>query len=432
MKISVAIDDFTKLDSIVVLLEQMADVIQIKSLKRPEFLTDFKSWMAKRSFWIATLCLFLTLFGTNLPVPLYALYRTNWSLSPGKITLLYAVYAFAVIPTIVLSGQLARRWGLRNLFLTGACCSLLGSICFGLADGPDLIIVARLFQGLAVGLLNGVSVTFLTRLDYNHKKVGGAVAAAMAVTLGNALGPMFSGTLGMAFPADSLNAPFAIHAVLTLFCMLGLLYIHEERGDLNTNFRLLRPRIPVQVRKPFRLSAASSFVAWTIMSLYMSIIPAFMDRFIGTSSLLASGCILAFVLLLSSATQWFMRRQSPAVMSIVGIGLLMVGFAGLGWMLVFPSAALFIVATMFIGSGHGPVYAGSLAYLNEHTFENTRTDVIANFYVYIYLGVSVPVLGLAYGSGWIGLSEAALWLVGCMEAILAFILPYWWIVKNRR
>lgn len=70
-------------------------------------LREQKTLSKKVSYWLVACSLFLTLFGTNIPASLYSLYRVEWGLTPGMITLVFAIYAFTVIPAIVIAGQLS-------------------------------------------------------------------------------------------------------------------------------------------------------------------------------------------------------------------------------------------------------------------------------------------------------------------------------------
>ncbi|MEM5596387.1 ACT domain-containing protein [Niallia circulans] len=77
-------------------------------------LREQKTLSKKVSYWLVACSLFLTLFGTNIPASLYSLYRVEWGLTPGMITLVFAIYAFTVIPAIVIAGQLSDQIGKRK------------------------------------------------------------------------------------------------------------------------------------------------------------------------------------------------------------------------------------------------------------------------------------------------------------------------------
>jgi len=48
------------------------------------------------------------------------------------------------------------------------------------------------------------------------------------------------------------------------------------------------------------------------------------------------------------------------------------------------------------GTGQGLVFLGGLAAINQAVPEGRRADVLSSFYVVIYLGVGVPVIGVGF------------------------------------
>lgn len=54
--------------------------------------------------------------GTTLPTPLYGLYQEKFSFSELTVTVVYAVYAFAVIGVLLLPATPRTRWA------GGRCC----------------------------------------------------------------------------------------------------------------------------------------------------------------------------------------------------------------------------------------------------------------------------------------------------------------------
>ncbi|GAY76166.1 putative drug efflux protein [Sporolactobacillus inulinus] len=96
-------------------LSSLADVLQV-NVARHAARSSLSAVLSKRgvAFWLVAYSLFITLLGTNIPSPLLALYRAQWHLSVGMVTLLFASYAIVVIPTIILSGQLSDQIGRKN------------------------------------------------------------------------------------------------------------------------------------------------------------------------------------------------------------------------------------------------------------------------------------------------------------------------------
>src|ERR1700728_1480891 len=57
------------------------------------------------AFWLLALVLAVTMLGTTLPTPLYVIYQDRWHFSAAIVTVTFAVYAAAVIATLLLAGR---------------------------------------------------------------------------------------------------------------------------------------------------------------------------------------------------------------------------------------------------------------------------------------------------------------------------------------
>jgi MFS family permease len=67
----------------------------------------------------------LALFASGVPSPLYGIYQELWGFSTEVLTLVYAIYAFGVLTTLILAGRLSDDVGRRPVLL-GALGTLMG------------------------------------------------------------------------------------------------------------------------------------------------------------------------------------------------------------------------------------------------------------------------------------------------------------------
>ncbi|MBP1934537.1 acetolactate synthase small subunit [Ammoniphilus resinae] len=434
MKILTTLDD-VNLRDVIHQLETSIDVIQVKAVSHriPQNVT----WNRLRnlvssetaSFWLVAYSLFITLLGTNLPAPLYAIYRTQWNLSSGMVTFVFAVYALVVIPTIVISGQLSDRIGRKKVLLAGVLFSIMGSFGFALSNGIGMILLSRLFQGLSVGVLNGVAVAAMTELEPKQDRIKSAFVAAIAVTIGNALGPVLSGFLGDYAPYPT-KLSYMIHFLFAIPSVIGLFCIHEKIQPSLTPLQLRKPYLPKNIQKPFYLSSTTSFLAWGIMSLMLSIIPSYLGTIIGKNNLSISGGIIALVLGLSTIHQLMLKKRPIRTLITIGYTLLILGLIGMILTIITKSLWFLIFTTVLIGLGHGPTYAGSLALVNQVSPNTFRVDVVSSFYVVTYMGVSIPILVLGFASQWIGLNHAIEWFSVIMGCMIVVSWVYWYGSKS--
>ena len=98
------------------------------------------------AFWLVGYVFAAVILGTALPVPLYAIYQRQWHFSSGVLTLIFAVYAVAVLATLLLAGQASDQAGRKPVLAAALCFSVASTVVFifaaspGLAlPGPDLV-----------------------------------------------------------------------------------------------------------------------------------------------------------------------------------------------------------------------------------------------------------------------------------------------------
>jgi MFS family permease len=94
--------------------------------------------------------LFVLLMDGNLPTPLYAVYRDRFGFSGTELTLIFAIYAVALIPSLLVFGQLSDRVGRRPVIVGGLGVAAVGLLALAMAQSTAWLFVARAIQGVAL------------------------------------------------------------------------------------------------------------------------------------------------------------------------------------------------------------------------------------------------------------------------------------------
>jgi len=152
-----------------------------------------------RSRWIALLvccsALFMTLLDvsvTNVALPSIG---SSTGAGPSELQWIVSGYtlAFGLVP--VLAGRLGDDHGRRLMFQVGVAGFAATSALSGLAPTAEVLIVARVFQGISGGLINP-QVSGLIQQMFSGEERGRAFGAlGTTVGLGTALGPLAGGAL---------------------------------------------------------------------------------------------------------------------------------------------------------------------------------------------------------------------------------------------
>lgn len=376
-------------------------------------------------FWFIAFSLFVIMLGTNVPIPLFSLYQQQLDLSPGMVTFIFGIYALTIIPTSLVAGQISDRVGRKKILILGLVMSLIGTVCFAFADGIFTILLSRFFQGLSVGLFNGVAVATMIETHPSHDKTFCAFVSSIAMSVGNALGPIFAGVVAELF-LHSTRMPYFIHFFFLVPCLFGLVTINETLKEKSTG-RLYIPSIPTEIRSSFFLASFTSILVWAVIGLFLTVLPTYLFTFTGTKSIIVSGLIVFLALGSSTVAQVVLRKLSLSIFSVTLIGIIsalscLTGLALLNWA---PSLPILIVCTVLAGFGHGPAFVGSLSLINEIAPEKVRGNVISLFYAMSYLGVSGPLLGLGWSAQWIGLFPAVNMFLTIIAILLVVIIRFW-------
>ena len=96
--------------------------------------------------------------------PLYVIYQAQWHFSAAIVTVTFAVYAAAVLATLLLTGRASDQAGRKPVLATALSASALSTVVFILAPNVGVLIVGRILSGLSAGLMTGTATAALTEL----------------------------------------------------------------------------------------------------------------------------------------------------------------------------------------------------------------------------------------------------------------------------
>jgi MFS family permease len=184
------------------------------------------------AFYLLASVIVSFLAGSSAPTPLYAVYALRWGFSPITTTVIFGVYALAVLAALLTAGRLSDHVGRRPVLLAAIAIQAVVMVVFSTADGVPQLLIARIVQGLSTGAAAGAIGAGM--LDLN--KVRGTVANAVAPITGTAAGALGSGLIVQFLPQQT-------HLVyLVLLGVLILQGLGETRAPAARQTRAPAPR----------------------------------------------------------------------------------------------------------------------------------------------------------------------------------------------
>ena len=101
----------------------------------------------RRSFLLQASIVVSFLAGSSAPTPLYSLYQAAWGFSSVTVTVVFAVYALAVLASLLVVGSLSDYVGRRPVLLVATLVQAAAMGVFVAAHGVPALLVARVLQG---------------------------------------------------------------------------------------------------------------------------------------------------------------------------------------------------------------------------------------------------------------------------------------------
>ena len=333
------------------------------------------------------------MIGTTLPTPLYPLFEERYSFGELTVTVVFAVYAFGVIAGLLVFGNLSDEIGRKPVLLLGLAFSALSALLFLFAGSLAPIYAGRVVSGFSAGIFTGTATAMLVDLAPGGRRRMASFVAVVVNLGGLGLGTLLAGLIAD-HARSPLRTPFVVDLVLLVPAVIGMLVTPETVERTAFRFRLQRLRVPAEVRTVFTRGATAGFGSFAVAGVFSSVAPVFLATILGrTSHALAGG--LVFILFSASIVgQLLVSRLSDRRALIFGCALLVGGAGLLALALGIESLAALIASALVAGLGQGLVLGAALAAINQRAPVEHRAETASSFFVVMYVGLSVPVIGV--------------------------------------
>ncbi|MFC1440739.1 MFS transporter [Streptacidiphilus sp. N1-10] len=327
------------------------------------------------------------LAASSAPTPLYAVYQGEWGFSPITTTVVFGVYALAVLAALLVVGSLSDHVGRRPVLLAGITLQAVTMVVLTTAGGVPELLLARVVQGLATGLAVGAVGAGMLDID----KAKGTITNAVAPMTGTATGSIASGLLVQ-------YLPWPVHlvylALLGVFLLQGVgVWLMAETSEPKPGaLASLRPRlgIPRTAVGPVLTAVPVLVAVWALAGFYGSVAPAVVRVVVGSDSSLLGGLAL-FVLAGSGAlTVLLLRDARPRLVMLLGIAALILGVGGTLLSVDHRSTAGFFLATALAGAGFGGGFQGAIRTTVPLAAPHERSGLLSTLYVVSYLAMGLP------------------------------------------
>jgi len=350
----------------------------------------------------------VTMLGTTLPTPLYDIYQSRWHFSAAMVTVTFAVYAAAVIGTLLLAGRSSDQAGRKPVLAAALGASAVSTVVFIVAPDVGALIAARIVSGISAGLVTGTATATLTELAPASAGRKVSLVAPAANMAGLGLGPLVAGLFAQYAP-DPTTLVFEVYLGVLAVAALILLVVPETvRVRTRPALHFAGLGIPERGRAEFIAAGVAGFAAFALLGLFTSLVPGFIAGELHQSSHAVQGAVVFLLLAVGTVTQVVLSRFARNRVILAGLTLFI---AALGLILAAldeSSMGLFLAGTVAGGVASGAIFLGSVATANRLAPADRRGQALSAFFVACYAGLIIPVVGVGVLSGFTGTFTAVL------------------------
>lgn len=193
---------------------------------------DVRPWPA---LWALVLGFFMILVDTTIVSVATPAILNELHSDVGTVVWVTSAYLLAYAVPLLITGRLGDRVGPKKLYLAGLTLFTLASVWCGLTTSIEMLIVARVFQGLGAAMMTPQTMAVITRIFPPNER--GRAMSLWGATAGVAtlVGPILGGVLvdGLGWQwIFFVNAPIGVVGFVLAWRLVPDLPTHEHKFDL--------------------------------------------------------------------------------------------------------------------------------------------------------------------------------------------------------
>ncbi|MET7647719.1 MFS transporter [Streptomyces sp. NPDC005426] len=345
------------------------------------------------AFYLLASIIVSFLAASSAPTPLYAVYQAEWGFSPLTTTVVFGVYAIAVLVALLTLGRLSDHLGRRPVLLAALAAQAGAMVLFATASGVPELMIGRVIQGLSAGAALGAVGAGMLDID----RPRGTIANSFTPGLGTATGSLASAFLVQYLPAPTHLVYLALVGVMAVQAV-GVALMREtltpEPGALASLIPVIK--LPRAVRRAVLNAAPVLFAVWALAGFYASLGPSLVRTMTHSTSAVYGGLALFVLAGVGAAATLVLHSAAPRTVMFTGIGTLVAGVALTLVAIGNGSPALFFFGSALAGMGFGSGFQGGIRTVMPLTAAHERSGVLSLLYVVCYLGMGVPSVVAGY------------------------------------
>ena len=347
----------------------------------------------------------IILIGT-IPSPLYRLYQEQFGFSTPTLTLIFSVYVVGALLAMLFLGHLADQIGRRPVMMAAVVVSALSAAAFIFVRNTVWLYPPRFISGVAVALAGGASTAWIAGHDPTDDPARATRVALTYQNVGLALGSLYAGIIAQWAPvAWRLRLPYCVFLIL---CVPTAVLVWRTPREIQNPKKLSEASFKPSIGLPegaglrFAGAAIGAFAVYAVTGFFTALIPTLLGESMHIRSAAAAGAVVALFNLANVVILPWRPAMEPRRGVIISLTGLIVGVVALVAAQAFASLTLLLVSTIIGGLASGLGYRATLQEVNDLSSSENRAKVVSLYMMVLYLGLSIPVLGVGFLASYAG------------------------------
>jgi MFS family permease len=371
------------------------------------------------AFALGLFALVAMMIGASAPSPFYPVLQQELGFSSATLTGIFAVYAMALLATLLVTGSLSDHVGRRPMISAGFALLAASMVVFWHADSVGMLFLARTAQGAASGLLMSSLSAAVVDLEPEHRPGAAATFNSVSPLAGLALGALFGGIV-----LDHSSAPLVVvfgSLTAVYAAMAAVVWLLPETSPRHDGLlHSLRPRVgvPFGARPAFVRSTPALVAGWATGGLYLSLGAPIVATELGGTDHVEQGLVVTILTGVGAVACYVARRESSRRITIFGTTALAMGTALTLAALAAGSLWAFIAAAVVAGAGFGTAFLGIMRSITPAVGPHERGELFAAVFVVSYVAFGIPAVAAGIAAPHIGLATTT-YLYGGLVVVLS-------------
>lgn len=335
--------------------------------------------------------------GSTVVTPLYVIYKQQFGFSQITLTHIYAVYVIGNLAALLFFGRISDAIGRRRIAVPALALVVVSTLIFLFAQGTASLFVARMLSGLAIGTGAGTGTAWLSELIAKEDNARAAMIATSTNFFGCAIGALMSGLLAQYAPWP-LQLPFVVYLVALLVTGTLVFFTPETMVRLFQPVTQvsMRPRlsVPGAIRARFVAPAVTGAGAMALVGFYAALAPSVLAQELHEPDHAVAGALFFELAIVLAGSIVALQKVSSRSAMVWGLALMLPSVFLLVLAQIMASMPVMFLATALCGLAAGLGFRGSLQVVNLIAPENRRAEMVSNYFVWVFCGNAVPVIGI--------------------------------------